>query len=162
MFVTVIILFLIQEVLQCDFLSVNINAGAADAKSFTMHPASFDVVVFSLLLSYFPSTRQRMLCCINAHKLLKMHGILLVVTADSSHQNRHVDMMKSWKSGIESVGFHRWKYEKQTHLHCMGFRKTRVLTDYDACLSKYHDKLFISQDSQQAISETNSSGVCTD
>ena len=31
--------------------------------------------------------------------------------------------MKSWKRAIESLGFKRWKYVKQEHLHCMAFRK---------------------------------------
>ena len=87
-----------------------------------------------------------MRCCINAHRVLKPHGILLIITADSCHQNKHVDMMKSWKNGIESVGYHRWKYEKETHLHCMGFRKTRECADYEACLVCSHGNLFINQD----------------
>ncbi len=31
--------------------------------------------------------------------------------------------MKSWKTAIESMGFKRWRYVKQEHLHCMAFRK---------------------------------------
>ncbi len=34
--------------------------------------------------------------------------------------------MKSWKAIIEALGFHRWRYDKETHLHCMGFRKTSL------------------------------------
>lgn len=83
----------------------------------------FHVVVFSLLLSYFPSAEQRWKCCCNAHRLLRPNGLLLIITPDSSHQNKNAAMMKSWKAGIESLGFVRWKYEKQTHLHCMAFRK---------------------------------------
>ena len=37
--------------------------------------------------------------------------------------------MKSWKETIEGIGYHRWRYEKNTHLHCMVFRKTRVVWD---------------------------------
>lgn len=83
----------------------------------------FHVVVFSLLLSYFPSAFQRWECCRKAHQLLRPNGLLLIITPDSSHQNKNAAMMKSWKTGIESLGFVRWKYEKQTHLHCMAFRK---------------------------------------
>jgi len=83
----------------------------------------FHVVVFSLLLSYFPSAEQRWKCCCKAHRLLRPNGLLLIITPDSSHQNKNAAMMKSWKAGIESLGFVRWKYEKQTHLHCMAFRK---------------------------------------
>lgn len=83
----------------------------------------FHVVVFSLLLSYFPSAIQRWECCRKAYQLLRPNGLLLIITPDSSHQNKNAAMMKSWKTGIESLGFVRWKYEKQTHLHCMAFRK---------------------------------------
>ena len=88
-----------------------------------------------------------MLCCINAHKVLLFHGILLIITADSSHQNKHVDMMKSWCTAIEKVGFHRWKYVKDVHLHCMGFRKTKTEDiDYAFVQSQFHSNLFIIQD----------------
>lgn len=83
----------------------------------------FHVVVFSLLLSYFPSASQRWECCQKAHQLLQTNGLLLVVTPDSSHQNKNSAMIKSWKTAIESLGFVRFRYEKQTHLHCMAFRK---------------------------------------
>ena len=86
----------------------------------------FHVVVFSLLLSYFPSAEQRWKCCCKAHRLLRPNGLLLIITPDSSHQNKNAAMMKSWKAGIESLGFVRWKYEKQTHLHCMAFRKVAL------------------------------------
>ncbi|XP_020898757.1 S-adenosylmethionine sensor upstream of mTORC1 isoform X2 [Exaiptasia diaphana] len=90
----------------------------------TEFPAGyFHVVVFSLLLSYFPSSVQRWNCCIKAHQLLAVNGILLIITPDSSHQNRNVAMVKSWKIAIESIGFVRWKYVKDTHVHCMVFRK---------------------------------------
>lgn len=122
-----------------------------DKSQFVLYRNSFDVVVFSLLLSYFPSTRQRLLCCINAHQTLKLHGILLIITVDSSHQNRHVDMMKSWKNAIESIGFHRWKYEKDTHLHLMAFRKTRLQSDYDQCMVNFDGALFIPQDDGMGV-----------
>lgn len=104
------------------------------------------MAVFSLFLSYLPSTEQRMQCCINAHSILAPHGVLLVITADSSHQNRHVDMMKSWCTAIEGIGFHRWKYFKDVHLHCLGFRKTRTVTDYISVHLKFHANLYIQQD----------------
>ena len=106
----------------------------------------FDVVVFSLLLSYFPSPSQRLQCCINAHKMLKMWGVLIIVTPDSSHQNRRAAMMRSWNSALEKVGFSRSKYEKLTHLHCMVFCKC-VNTTYD--LDDVSEAMFIPQDFQK-------------
>lgn len=152
-----------QSVLQCDFLNVRImtrgeSAGTAAKQELLIHrdgntvhgirEGSFDVVVFSLLLSYMPSTEQRMECCIKAHSLLVPHGILLIITADSSHQNRHVDMMKSWRSAIEAVGFQRWKYVKDVHLHCLGFRKTLLspVTGYSSVHSRFHQNMTIPQD----------------
>ena len=73
----------------------------------------FHVVVFSLLLSYLPCTTQRLLCCINAHRVLQLHGLLLVVSPDSSHQNRHASLMVGWRHCIEAVGFHR--YDSRVH-----------------------------------------------
>lgn len=94
----------------------------------TFQEQSFDVVVFCLLLSYFPHPAQRLKCCLNAHRILRIHGLLLVVTPDSSHQNKHAALMRQWKSGIEGLGFSRWKYRKEQHLHCMAFRKVTNVT----------------------------------
>jgi hypothetical protein len=91
---------------------------------------SFHVVVFSLLLEYFPAPYQRWISCQRAHELLMYNGILVIVTPDSSHQNRNASQMKSWKIAIESLGFKRWRYIKQEHIHCMVFRKIE-LTDKD-------------------------------
>ena len=94
-----------------------------ESKHCVFSRGSFDVVVFSLLLSYFPSSRQRLKCCLNAFQLLKLHGLLLIITPDSSHLNKNMAMVKSWQWALQQLGFNRWKYTKQRHLHCMGFRK---------------------------------------
>jgi len=87
---------------------------------------SFHVVVFSLLLEYFPAPYQRWLSCEKAWNLLMYNGILVIVTPDSHKQHRNSAMVKSWKTGIESLGFQRWRYVKQEHLHCMVFRKVPI------------------------------------
>jgi 25S rRNA (adenine2142-N1)-methyltransferase len=46
---------------------------------------AFDVVIFSLLLSYMPSPRQRFACCAKARQVLKTNGLLLIITPDSNH-----------------------------------------------------------------------------
>ena len=141
------------SVVLCDFLNVTISDDKRKTQVVGDHldyikAASYDIAVFSLLLSYLPSTEQRLKCCINAHKALCLHGLLLIITPDSSHQNRHAGMMKAWKQCIESIGFHRWRYVKDTHLHCMAFRKTRVSVDYDVSLSTHH-LLYIPQDNNE-------------
>ena len=65
---------------------------------------------------------------------------------DSSHQNKHVAMVKAWKAGVEAIGFHRWKYFKDTHLHCMAFRKSQKTKDDYSNLEKNCDLLYITQD----------------
>ena len=122
--------------------------GGSRATILLMAEGTYDVVAFSLLLSYLPSPAQRMECCRKAHRVLVPHGILLVITADSSHQNRHVGMMKDWKRCVEAVGFHRWKYIKQQHLHCMAFRKvTREVPRVEGELEALAHLLYIPQDS---------------
>ena len=151
------------SVLTCDFLNITISESDATIKGkehclSNIKAESFDVVVFSLLLSYLPATEQRLKCCVNAHKVLCLHGLLLIITPDSSHQNRHAEMMKSWKRCIESIGFHRWRYVKDTHLHCMAFRKTQVSIDYVGCLAEHH-LLSIPQDSHSEFDDSEESIV---
>ena len=108
------------------------------------------MVVFSLLLEYFPASSQRFKCCQNAHKLLKFNGILVIITPDSHQQHRNAHIMKSWKMAIEEIGFKRWRYVKLEHLHCMVFRKTEhdLKLDGDGSYD-YKDMLKIPQDFQE-------------
>lgn len=84
---------------------------------------SCHVVVFSLLLEYLPTSKQRVACCQTAWKLLIVDGLLLIVTPDSRHQHRNHRFTRDWRNTIESIGFARCRYEKLQHLHCMAFRK---------------------------------------
>ncbi|XP_059916318.1 S-adenosylmethionine sensor upstream of mTORC1 isoform X2 [Gadus macrocephalus] len=106
----------------------------------------FHVVVFSLLLSYFPSPYQRWICCKKAHELLALHGLLLIITPDSSHQNRHALMMRSWRVAVESLGFRRCKYVKFAHMHLLAFRKVSLATSSDLVSQNYPEMLYIPQD----------------
>ena len=148
-----------QNVFKCDFLNLTIdnNKPIFDESRFeefysrltspiTVIPGStFHVVVFSLLLEYFPSRDQRWRCCEKAHELLTVNGLLLIITPDSHHQNKNAPMMKSWKRALEIIGFERHRYEKQEHLHCTAYRK--VLKSHSASVSgRDPDLLFIPQD----------------
>ena len=118
---------------------------------------TFDVIVFSLLLSYFPVPEQRLRCCVHAHRTLKLFGLLLIITPDSNHQNRHSAMMRSWKEALEAGGFVKYKYEKLAHLHCMAFGKTREDVDYIKLETDYKKFMYIPQDFQDNT-ETKKAG----
>lgn len=149
----------VESVYKCDFLNLQLQqplqlAGdAVDAFLRNLHnpidalPAQlFHVAVFSLLLSYFPSPYQRWICCKKAHELLELHGLLLIITPDSSHQNRHALMMRSWRVAVESLGFRRYKYVKFSHMHLIAFRKVSLATTSDLVSRNYPEMLYIPQD----------------
>ncbi|XP_049578557.1 S-adenosylmethionine sensor upstream of mTORC1 [Syngnathus scovelli] len=149
----------VESVYKCDFLNLQLQrplqlTGEA-VEAFLRHLHSpidalpgrlFHVVVFSLLLSYFPSPYQRWICCKKAHELLELHGLLLIITPDSSHQNRHALMMRSWRVAVESLGFKRYKYVKYSHMHLIAFRKVSLATSSDLVSRNYPEMLYIPQD----------------
>ncbi|KAK0148153.1 S-adenosylmethionine sensor upstream of mTORC1 [Merluccius polli] len=149
----------VESVYKCDFLNLQLQQPlqlAGDAvDAFLRHlrspidalPAQlFHVAVFSLLLSYFPSPYQRWICCKKAHELLALNGLLLIITPDSSHQNRHALMMRSWRVAVESLGFRRCKYVKFSHMHLLAFRKVSLATSSDLVSRNYPEMLYIPQD----------------
>ncbi|MGH0125605.1 UNVERIFIED_CONTAM: hypothetical protein FKN15_010371 [Acipenser sinensis] len=157
---------LIFSVYKCDFLNLQLQQPlqlAQDAVDAFLKQLKnpidalpgelLNVVVFSLLLSYFPSPYQRWICCKKAHELLALNGLLLIITPDSSHQNRHAMMMKSWKIAIESLGFKRYKYVKFSHMHLIAFRKVSLKTTSDLVSRNYPEMLYIPQDFNNAEEE---------
>ncbi|XP_006822481.1 S-adenosylmethionine sensor upstream of mTORC1-like [Saccoglossus kowalevskii] len=155
----------VESVYKCDFLNLQLHPPLQLAEDTLdtylknlknpvdeLPRESFHVVVFSLLLSYFPSPYQRWICCQKAHSLLQMNGLLLIITPDSSHQNKHASMMKSWKCAIESMGFKRWRYIKYMHMHFMAFRK--VSNQQSILMSEANpDMMYIPQDFHDNIEE---------
>ncbi|XP_034508968.1 S-adenosylmethionine sensor upstream of mTORC1-like [Ailuropoda melanoleuca] len=163
----------LQSVYKCDFLNLQLQQPlqlAQDAIDAFLKQLKnpidslpgelFHVVVFSLLLSYFPSPYQRWICCKKAHELLVLNGLLLIITPDSSHQNRHAMMMKSWKIAIESLGFKRFKYSKFSHMHLMAFRKISLKTTSDLVSRNYPGMLYIPQDFNSIEEEEYSNPSC--
>ncbi|KAJ8245660.1 hypothetical protein GJAV_G00273100 [Gymnothorax javanicus] len=149
----------VESVHKCDFLNLQLQpplqleSAAVDAflqqlrSPIDALPAElFHVAVFSLLLSYFPSPYQRWICCKKAHELLALHGLLLIITPDSSHQNRHAPMMASWRIAVETLGFKRYKYVKFSHMHLLAFRKVSLQTSSDLVSRNYPEMLYIPQD----------------
>ncbi|CAL8375918.1 unnamed protein product [Arctogadus glacialis] len=161
----------VESVYKCDFLNLQLQqplelAGdTVEAFLRLLHspidalPARlFHVVVFSLLLSYFPSPYQRWICCKKAHELLALHGLLLIITPDSSHQNRHALMMRSWRVAVESLGFRRCKYVKFAHMHLLAFRKVSLATSSDLVSQNYPEMLYIPQDFNAADEDDDGGG----
>lgn len=99
-----------------------------------------------------------------AHKLLRDGGLLIIITPDSSHQNKNAKMMKSWKKAIESIGFTRWKYHKDSHTHCMAFRKKSLCTNVsqEEMEVQFSEMLYIHQDFQDNIEEDKVDSTRTD
>ncbi|XP_025424436.1 S-adenosylmethionine sensor upstream of mTORC1 isoform X2 [Sipha flava] len=114
-----------ENVIKCDFLLVPLDTKLNIFKNVcqTLPLSSFDIVVFSLFLEYFPSPLQRYKCCEKAYKVLRPGGLLVIITPDSNHASSNSMLMKNWKISLSSLGFWRIKYVKLTHLHCMVFRK---------------------------------------
>ena len=105
--------------------------------------------MFSFLLEYFPSSKQRWTCCEKAQQLLMEEGVLLIITPDSKAAHSNSKVMRSWREALDAIGLKRIKYEKLLNAHCMAFRKTSVdpsqeLTSQDReCLAS---KMYIPQD----------------
>lgn len=160
--------FFLQSVYKCDFLNLQlqeplqvysdtVNRYLQMLKNpvTTLPRECFHVVVFSLLLSYFPSPYQRWLCCQKAHQLLQLNGLLLVITPKAGNQHNSAEMMKSWKTAIESIGFSRWKFHKDEHLQFMAFRKVSLEQNTShANNDVMSDMLYIPQDYSEDFEET--------
>ena len=122
-----------ESVYKCDFLRVpivemdktyEVCSNRLNHSVTSLKHNGFDVVVFCLLLEYFPSPRLRYQACEKASQLLKNNGLLLIVTPDSSkNQAKNETQMKSWRLAMANIGFLRIYIEKLRHLRCMGFVK---------------------------------------
>jgi len=55
----------------------------------------FHGIVFSLLLEYLPSPKQRWTCCVKAHQLLQVNSVLVIITPDSNRQHRRAQQVSS-------------------------------------------------------------------
>lgn len=122
----------VDDVIECDFLNVEVIAGTDDAeasavdddsKLIALRENTYDAIVFSLLLEYMPASEQRICCCEKAYRLLRPEGILIIITPDSKHVGANAKLMKTWRYALALMGFGRVKYEKLEHITCMVFRK---------------------------------------
>lgn len=120
----------IDDVFECDFLNVELSdsteISSNDRKSQIisgLRVNSYDVIVFSLLLEYLPTSEQRLKCCEKASKLLTDEGILCIITPDSKNLGINAKLMKTWRYALAQLGLGRIKIEKLEHITCMVFRK---------------------------------------
>jgi hypothetical protein len=151
------------DVYICDFLNLTVAETEEsmilnDRSVVELPAASFDVVVFCLLLEYFPLPKQRYLCVCKAYKLLKPEGLLFIITPDSKHSSSNAPLMKNWRMTLAKLGFSLGYYEKLPHIHCMAYRKDihpEVSKHWASCkMCKRNDveisaELYIPQDFQE-------------
>lgn len=144
------------EVLKCDFLKVNLSCNNVfeDSQVICIKEDQFDVVVFSLLLEYLPTSEQRLKCCKKAYNVLKTEGLLIIITPDSKHVGANSKIIKSWRFILANLGFSRILYEKLPHTHCMAFRKSisPLITQRWVDIYKQeglYSEMFIPQDLQE-------------
>ena len=132
-----------DSVYQCDFLNVLIaDLGSHQIEMnnvISLQPLSFNCVVFSFLLEYFPSPLQRWNCCLKAQQLLCDEGLLIIITPDSKACHSNSKMMKSWREALSTIGLKRIRYQKLLHAHCMAFRKTcsNIVDNQDTAKKMY-------------------------
>jgi hypothetical protein len=89
-----------------------------------MSTHSFNVIIFSLVLDYLPTCRQRLSACRIAHELLTCFGLLLIVEPDSSLRGNR---QTRWRQALDSIGFALVSCVKVANLYCMAFRKIVTL-----------------------------------
>lgn len=142
-----------EDVYECDFLNVLLADmfKFQNNKLIKIKKNYFQVIVFSLLLEYLPSAKQRLSCCQKAYDLLQTEGLLIIITPDSKHVGANAKFMKSWRFLLARLGFSRIKYEKLPHIHCMVFRKSldvSIAARWSSIYSDgdYYEEMYIPQD----------------
>jgi len=139
------------DVHRCDFLNVPIMESEfveqteQNQNSLIITSCSYDVVIFSLLLEYMPTSEQRISCCRKAYEILDSEGILIIITPDSKHVGGNAKLMKNWRYTLALMGFSRIKYEKLIHITCMVFRKS-LFKDVTLRWAKIHKEDYMTND----------------
>lgn len=147
----------VSGVFRCDFLTVetSTNILTVGNQCCSLPFSFYNIVVFSLLLEYFPSSKQRFKCCEKAYELLRAGGLLFILTPDSKHATANSRVMKSWRYSLASVGFLRVSYKKLKHLHCMAYRRCfnidvpKYWFSNQHCDKEPEDLMYIPQDFHQ-------------
>lgn len=102
-----------------------------------LHREAAHVVTMCLLLSYMPRPAMRAVCIANAHRALKPHGLLVVVST-RTQGSRRAEWVDEWVRAIEAVGFRRVDKNVLVKLVGLTFQKTTAepqpLTDAQVAL----------------------------
>jgi len=109
-----------EKVIYSDFSDTSLFETKSEERSETTEKVktiefienTFDQVSFLYLLSYMPDPILRFQSIINASKLLRIGGQLLIATPDSANQNKHQFWMRDWFSSLEKLGFKKHSYSK--------------------------------------------------
>ena len=126
-----------------DFIETREESGSACRSVIRVRECSQHVVIFSLLLSYLPTPKLRQQCVLNAHRVLRCNGLLIVISTRTQNRRRSRDdddggnWIKQWCDGIESIGFHRTHQDVGAHLVGLSFRKTSLTPNVTALLSDW-------------------------
>lgn len=114
-----------KQVFKCDFLSVKLGDVNIfqDSEVVGLSRGGFKAVIFSFLLEYFPTTRQRYQCVKKAAEILEEDGLLVIVTPDSCHSTKNSRQLKDWRTGLGLMGLAKVTYEKTKHFHGLTYRK---------------------------------------
>lgn len=128
----------VSSVLECDWLRVRVSephreiadpvAGSSFRRLLGVESHGVDALVFSLVLSYVPTPKQRGEMVRRARLALKNRGegLLFIMTphsTDKGHSPHNaLPILKEWRNAIEAVGFERVLYDRHKSLHCLCFR----------------------------------------
>ena len=128
----------VPSVFECDWLRVRVSepqreiADPAEGSSFrrllSVESHGVDALVFSLVLSYVPTPKQRGEMVRRARLALKNRGegLLFIMTphsTDKGHSPHNaLPILKEWRHAIEAIGFERVLYDRHKSLHCLCFR----------------------------------------
>lgn len=127
-----------KSVFQCDWLRVDIgdrettieppSIGGEFQSLVAVREHSCHALVFSLVLSYVPTAKQRGEMVRRARLTLmnRGKGLFFIITPHSTDKGhcpqKSLPILKAWRESIEALGFERVVYERHRSVHCLAFR----------------------------------------
>lgn len=120
----------VPSVYECDWLKVEFGNAqrVTDRRLEAVAQHAADVVVFSLVLSYLPTPKQRGEMVRRARLALKNRGggLLFIITPHSTDKghcgHKALPILSEWRAALRQLGFDRVLYERLRSVHCLAFR----------------------------------------